>query len=80
MNIENPLKYSLQVTTLESIKSYSLFHNISFRRASFIAFSHLVGSEVCCGFNLKSANQFYNSLKRFMNSNKFKNEPFKKKF
>ena len=68
MNVENPKKYSLQITTYEAIKKYSAENNISFRQASFVAFSNLKQNEANCGFNLHNKFQFYSSLKRFKNS------------
>ena len=65
MKTENPLKYSLQLTTYEAIEQYSKAKNISIRQASFIVFSNLKKENVDCGFNLKSTSQFYSSLKRF---------------
>jgi hypothetical protein len=69
MRYEDSIKYSLQLTTLESVSDYSKRKGLSFRQASFLAFSNLQKSlDVDCGFNLKSPLQFYHSLKRFKSS------------
>jgi len=68
MKKECPQKYSLQITTLEQIQKYSNLKNVSFRQASFTAFHNLSKQKINCGFNLKTQQQFYSSLKRFKNS------------
>ena len=68
MNKENPVKYSLQLSTCEAIISYSKKHNVSYRSACNIAFVNLKQHKfkrTHCGFNLKSPNQFYSSFRRF---------------
>ena len=70
MNKENPKKYSLQLTTLESIEKISNQEGISVRQASFNAFQKIKKQKISCGFNLKSPEQFYSSLKRFKNERK----------
>ena len=68
MNKENPLKYSLQLSTCEAIISYSKKYNVSYRSACKIAYSNLKQhkfKQTSCGFNLKSENQFYSSFRRF---------------
>ena len=78
MNIENPLKYSLQLSTCEAIIIYSERHHVSYRTACDIAFSNLTKkkfSKINCGFNLKSSQQFYSSFRRFK-SIKMKSESY----
>ena len=68
MNIEDPLKYSLQLSTCEAILHYSRTHKVSNRVACDIAFSNLKKrrfNKRHCGFNLKSPVQFYSSFRRF---------------
>ena len=69
MNIENPRKYSLQLSTCESIISYSKKNKVSYKTACHIAYSNLRRKrKLSCGFNLKSSLQFYNSFRRFKSS------------
>jgi hypothetical protein len=66
MNKENPIKYSLQISTCEAIIKYAEKNNISFRQSCFIAFANLKkNKKVNCGFNLISPVQFYSSFRRF---------------
>ena len=67
MNKENPVKYSLQLSTCEAIIDYSHSHKVSYQVACNIAFANLKKhkSKVSSGFNLKSPCQFYSSFRRF---------------
>ena len=65
MNKENPKKYTLQLSTYEAVSKYSADENVSFRQSSFTIYSNFRRNRIKCGFNLKSQDQFYNSLKRF---------------
>ena len=68
MNIENPILYSLQLSTCEAIINYSKSYNVSYKSACNVAFKNLKRKRFKksdCGFNLKSANQFYSSFRRF---------------
>ena len=68
MNKENPIKYSLQLSTCEAIISYSKKYNVSYKVACNIAFNNLTQKkfkQTPCGFNLKSFHQFYSSFRRF---------------
>jgi len=72
MNVEDPRKYSLQLSTCESIIRYSRINNVSYKDACNIAYSNLKRKrKLDCGFNLKSPQQFYSSFRRFKSSKMF---------
>jgi hypothetical protein len=68
MNKENPIKYSLQISTCEAIIGYSKKNNVSLKVACNVAFHNLKSrknKKIKCGFNLNSPQQFYSSFRRF---------------
>ena len=79
MNKENPQKYSLQMTTCESILSFARKHHLTESSACRTIYFELLSSGVDCGFNLKSSEQFWNSYRRFKYYH-IKNERVDKKF